>query len=713
MRGRGLVTFVTLTLVVCFLFPAGHVLASMRTTDLNRREHSLPLSKAMPNTLSYQGYLIDAYDSLAVTAMLAMTFQLFDSETKGAELWAETHPTVEVNDGLFQVLLGSITSFPINLFDGNSLWLQTEIGTETLSPRKPLVSTAYSQRSGDADHATTAEWASDAQHAIYADTADYGISGGGWTVDGDNVYRMTGKVGIGTASPLTELDVSGSVNAATYYGDGSNLTGISGAADDDWVVSGNVLHPADGYGLSMRSSNVLHGWNDSTHVNFGIACTTGTSGQHYQFCTVGGGRNNTASGFWTTVAGGRYNAAIGNDATVSGGSYNTSAWGGATVGGGVWHEASGYYATVGGGEANAASDGYATVAGGSRDTVKAPYGGVAAGYSNLAGGIAADTAAFVGGGYDNSAAARCATVGGGKSNTASGIYATVGGGEFNTASGTNATVGGGEDNTSNNNYATVGGGYGNTASGYMATVSGGYSNTASGQQAVVAGGTGNDSDGDHSFTVGYYSDVPSSYFNSAAFNGQTATASSQTRVGTLSKSSGTFTIDHPTEPMNRILNHYFVESPEMVLIYRGAAFISSDGRAEVHLPDYFDALNRNPMVQLTGVGTSDVYVAEKVTGNRFVIGGKPNTEVYWTVTGDRKDPSAEITRILMPVEQLKEGDLTGHSLDDDFLATTMDQLERMGQTGKFSFRTQAGREKYERSRQALENPDQMGPGRRD
>jgi hypothetical protein len=107
------------------------------------------------------------------------------------------------------------------------------------------------------------------------------------------------------------------------------------------------------------------------------------------------------------------------------------------------------------------------------------------------------------------------------------------------------------------------------------------------------------------------------------------------------------------------------------------------------------------MVQLTGVGTSDIYVAEKVQGNRFVIGGVPGTEVYWTVTGDRKDPSAEITRIFMPVEQLKEDDLAGHSLDDDFLASTKAQLERMGEAGQFDFRTAEGREKYERSMRAL------------
>jgi hypothetical protein len=790
-------------------------MAFKQITDLSGREHHLPLSKAVPNTLSYQGYLVQAHDSLAVTATLEMTFRLFDSETDGAQLWSETHSMVAVTEGLFHVLLGSVTAFQTDLFDGSKLWLQTEVGPEILVPRKALVSVAYSQR---ADDAAAAETAGDAEHlegytvvdlddrwvneadldhlnaadgdptgAVYVDEAGKvgvgttsplteldvngsvqattyygdgsnltGISGtpdSDWTISGSHLYSaVPGSVGVGTASPENKLHVAGDVKAMTYYGDGSNLTGISGAADGDWTVSGNILSPDGDYGLSMRSSNVLYGLNDSTHVNFGIACTTGASGQDDKYCTVGGGRANTASRQHATVGGGSGNIASEWDATVGGGYYNTASGFRATVGGGTDNTASftlatvgggsgntandyaatvagginntsGYGAVVGGGLANSASGAYATVGGGFRDTVYAYWGGVATGYSNLAGDAATDTAAFVGGGYDNSATAKFATVGGGVSNIASSGYATVGGGRGNTTSEYLATIGGGNNNTASGNSATVGGGTENTASGTYstvgggqlniaggdtyATVGGGGSNAATGLFATVAGGLSNVSDGVYSFTVCYDSYVPSSYFHSAALNGQTATASSQTRVGTLSKAAGTFTIDHPTQPMNRILNHYFVESPEMVLIYRGEAVIGPDGRAEVQLPDYFDALNRNPMVQLTGVGTSDVYVAEKVTGNRFVIGGKPNTEVYWTVTGDRKDPTAEITRILMPVEQLKEGDLVGHSLDDDFLATTMDQLYRLGQAGRFSFRTPAGLEKYERSQQALEKADQM------
>ena len=167
-----------------------------------------------------------------------------------------------------------------------------------------------------------------------------------------------------------------------------------------------------------------------------------------------------------------------------------------------------------------------------------------------------------------------------------------------------------------------------------------------------------------------------------------------------------FPPDHPLDPHGKILNHYFIEGPEMRNIYEGAAVLDASGRAEVRLPDYFDALNRNPHVQLTGVGTFEVYVAEKVSGNRFAIGGKPGTEVFWTVTGERKDVSAEATRRMMPVEQPKTGPLVGRMLDDDFLRGCMDQLVREGKAAGIDFRTAGGRARYERMRQHLREPGQ-------
>jgi hypothetical protein len=121
----------------------------------------------------------------------------------------------------------------------------------------------------------------------------------------------------------------------------------------------------------------------------------------------------------------------------------------------------------------------------------------------------------------------------------------------------------------------------------------------------------------------------------------------------LSKAAGAFKIDHPLDPENKTLSHSFVESPEMMNIYNGIVTLGKDGAAEVTLPDWFEALNRDFRYQLTCIGGfSPVYVAERVNGNRFrIAGGQAGMEVSWQLTGVRKDAYAEKHRI--QVEEVK------------------------------------------------------------
>jgi hypothetical protein len=100
-------------------------------------------------------------------------------------------------------------------------------------------------------------------------------------------------------------------------------------------------------------------------------------------------------------------------------------------------------------------------------------------------------------------------------------------------------------------------------------------------------------------------------------------------------------------------------------------------------------------VQLTGVGNPDVYIAVDVAGNSFSIGGRPGTKVYWAVTGERKDQVAEITRIRTPVQKRRTGALVGRSISDANLVGALPELQRLGLGGRFSFRTAAGRRRYE------------------
>jgi trimeric autotransporter adhesin len=127
-----------------------------------------------------------------------------------------------------------------------------------------------------------------------------------------------------------------------------------------------------------------------------------------------------------------------------------------------------------------------------------------------------------------------------------------------------------------------------------------------------------------------------------------------TVAGNLSKSGGSFQIDHPLDPANKYLYHSFVESPDMMNIYNGVVTLNANGQALVNLPDWFESLNQDFRYQLTAIGAPgpNLHIAEKVKNNSFKIaGGQPGMEVSWQVTGIRHDAWANAHRI--PVEIAK------------------------------------------------------------
>jgi len=130
--------------------------------------------------------------------------------------------------------------------------------------------------------------------------------------------------------------------------------------------------------------------------------------------------------------------------------------------------------------------------------------------------------------------------------------------------------------------------------------------------------------------------------------GKSSTISGDLHVGgTISKSAGSFRIDHPLYPKAEYLQHSFVESPDMMNIYNGVVKLDKCGNAEVVLPAYFEALNRDFRYQLTPIGGfAPVYVAQEIKHNIFKIaGGKPSLRVSWQVTGVRHDAYADKHRI--------------------------------------------------------------------
>ena len=305
------------------------------------------------------------------------------------------------------------------------------------------------------------------------------------------------------------VNVTGSVSARSFAGDGSGLTNVNanvlnglsasafaqtsaantftadqtingnlnftGAANSALILQGNVFD-ANG----EESANVIGGFPGNIVDPGVIGATIAGGGGNFNGPRPPSSGKRQAPNTRTNSARNakerdanntpgivfQPNHAAGNAASIGGG-FNNFTLAGATVGGGANNYA-GFYGTVAGGNTNKAGGEYSTVAGGQDNSALADWSTIGGGFDNLTTCDSSNPNCTTNGGG-------AGTVAGGANNSAVGPFNTVGGGFGNSASG--AVAGG----------STVAGGVSNLASGDNATVPGGVSNTAAGYGSFAAG----------------------------------------------------------------------------------------------------------------------------------------------------------------------------------------------------------------------------------
>jgi len=131
----------------------------------------------------------------------------------------------------------------------------------------------------------------------------------------------------------------------------------------------------------------------------------------------------------------------------------------------------------------------------------------------------------------------------------------------------------------------------------------------------------------------------------AGSNRLKCTSSGVVITGALSKTSGSFKIDHPLKPDTHHLVHSFIEGPQADNLYRGVIDLHN-GKATIDLDEWFGmtpgtflALNRDIQAFVNNAETWDA-VRAKIMGSQLVIecqNPESNAEVSWLVIGERQD----------------------------------------------------------------------------
>jgi hypothetical protein len=198
---------------------------------------SFTFCQSVPMLINYQAKLVDDSND-PITGTVSVTFRLYDAVEGGTQLWTEDHSSIQTNNGLISVLLGSVSPFNQNDFSGIYCFLETDVyGYGILDPRQQLTSVPYAIK---------------AQNTVRV--IDYNISSPevdydeGWVTFYDSTF---------SADVLTEF-VSGEyfLSCDNGYSSGQNNVarckasfGIAGDQDQHSTVTGGA--------------NVSYGYNDT------------------------------------------------------------------------------------------------------------------------------------------------------------------------------------------------------------------------------------------------------------------------------------------------------------------------------------------------------------------------------------------------------------------------------------------------------------------
>jgi len=167
---------------------------------------------ATPGVIPYQGMLTDGAGN-PVTGSVNIVFKLYDVNTGGTAKWVETYSganAVNVTNGVFNVLLGSITAFQQTDLSSYPLYLEITVGSDApMTPREMIGSApnAVTVPDGSINTAKIADGSITPQKAPFASQHFIGPNGpvsNSKVMTGTYIARIPG----GTLTESISIDIT-------------------------------------------------------------------------------------------------------------------------------------------------------------------------------------------------------------------------------------------------------------------------------------------------------------------------------------------------------------------------------------------------------------------------------------------------------------------------------------------------------------------------
>ncbi|MGD8921777.1 MAG: hypothetical protein PVH24_00895 [Candidatus Zixiibacteriota bacterium] len=307
-----------------------------------------------PQLLNYQAKLTNTDGTTVSDGTYDLSFAIYDAASAGNVVWSETQTGVNVSDGLFSVILGSVNPINNAVFDGPQRYLEVTVNGEAISPRTQITSVAYAQRIATLDGATGGEITGDL--TIYPALGIFTM-GNVKSPELAGAAKIVLSAGASTGSISLYEPVDSKGNLAAGFQDATKRVEIQ----HDGLIM---------FGASEQDTNLVVNPNGDI-VGKGQITMGQNSSSGFQTSVLG--FENTADGDSSAIGGGSANQTTGTISTIAGGHMNTANGEGTFIGGGSNNTADGPYSTIGGGENNSTLGAFATVPGGNFNAGNGDY----------------------------------------------------------------------------------------------------------------------------------------------------------------------------------------------------------------------------------------------------------------------------------------------------------------------------------------------------